>query len=192
MNSGGLIIVGIGGTGVLKASEIISVVLIRLGYDARQSEVHGMAQRGGSVITHLKYGGEVHSPLLAKGEAHYMIATEETEALRYADYLSDRAIIILNTWRLNPVGIKPENYTGKSASLLRENNFTVYEIPASSIAVELNNSRVMNTVLIGAFSRFFFPDFENLWKEVIAEVIPKKFIDLNLEAFQRGRNAVQI
>ncbi|HHT10840.1 MAG: indolepyruvate oxidoreductase subunit beta [Atribacter sp.] len=190
MKFGGIVIVGIGGTGVLKASEILSRFLLYQGFDVRQSEVHGMAQRGGSVITHLKYGEKVYSPLLGKGEAQFMIATEEVEALRYSEFLSSDATIIINTWRLNPVGTKPDPYTGFSARLLREKGIPVYEIDANSIAESLQNSRVANSVLIGAFSKIFNFDNENIWEEVIKETFPQKLFDINLTAFLKGRESI--
>ena len=191
MNAGGLVIVGVGGTGVLKAGEIVSNFLFRKGYDVRQSEVHGMAQRGGSVITQLRYGEKVYSPLLGRGDAQYMVATEEIEALRYADYLSPSAIVILNAWRLNPVGMKPELYTGRSASVLGKAGFQVYEIDASSIACSLKNSQVMNTALVGALSKLFFDCDEQLWEETIKEIFPTKLFEINMKAFIEGRNAIK-
>ncbi|NLJ48654.1 MAG: indolepyruvate oxidoreductase subunit beta [Candidatus Atribacteria bacterium] len=192
MKYGGIVIVGVGGTGVLKASEILSKFLLNQGFDVRQSEVHGMAQRGGSVITQIKYGEKVFSPLLGKGEAQYMIAIEETEALRYSEFLSSDATIIINTWRLNPVGMKPEPYTGFSARLFREKGFSVYEVNALSIAESLQNSRVVNTVLIGAMSKLFHFDSENIWEEVMKETFPQKLFQINMVAFLKGRESVSI
>ncbi len=192
MKFGGIVIVGVGGTGVLKASEMLSRFLLNQGFDVRQSEVHGMAQRGGSVITQLKYGEKVYSPLLGKGEAQYMIATEEVEALRYSEFLSFDATIIINSWRLNPVGTKPEPYTGLSARLYRGKGILVYEVNADSIAKSLQNSRVANSVLIGAFSKIFNSDNENIWEDVIRETFPKKFFDINMKAFFKGRELVTI
>ncbi|NLJ38843.1 MAG: indolepyruvate oxidoreductase subunit beta [Candidatus Atribacteria bacterium] len=190
MKNGGIVIVGVGGTGVLKASELLSRFLLHCGFDVRQSEVHGMAQRGGSVITQLKFGEKVYSPLLGKGEAHYMIATEEIEALRYSEFLSYDANIIINTWRLNPVGTKPEPYSGFSAHLFREKGLSVYEVNAFSIAESLQNSKIVNTVLIGAMSKIFQFDNENIWEEVIKETFPQKLFNINMTAFLKGRESI--
>ncbi|MCX6089642.1 MAG: indolepyruvate oxidoreductase subunit beta [Candidatus Atribacteria bacterium] len=191
MKNGGMIIVGVGGTGVLKASDVISGILLEDGYDVRQSEVHGMAQRGGSVITQIKYGNEVHSPLLARGEASFMLAMEELESLRYSSYLAKGARVVLNTWRLIPTGASPDILPESAAMILRTSGYQVYEIPARDIAFELNNLKVVNMVMVGGLSGIFLKEKETLWENILTHAIPTHLLDVNREAFHRGREWIR-
>lgn len=184
---GGVVLCGVGGMGILKSSEIIASVVVRRGFDVRQSEVHGMAQRGGSVVTHLRYGEEVHSPLLLRGEAEHMIAFEELEALRYAPYLRRGALIILNTFRMCPPGVDPSQYPENVPKILEGAGFEVIPVSATDIAIALGDVRVTNSVLLGAFSRFFFIEETGVWEEALKEAFQDKALDLNLSAFYEGR-----
>lgn len=174
--------------GILKASEVIAHLVVQEGLAVRQSEVHGMAQRGGSVVTHLRYGEEAFSPLLFRGEADFMLAFEELEALRYLPYLKRGGTVILNRLVLCPPGVDPSRYPKSVPEILRNAGYNVTSIPATDIALSLGDIRVTNTVLLGAFSRVFPIGSEKSWKEAFQKAFRGKNLEQNLEAFSRGRN----
>jgi len=176
--------------GILKASEIIAEVLLQSGLLVRQSEVHGMAQRGGSVVTHLRYGEEVYAPLLTRGEADFMLAFEEMEALRYLSYLKKQGTIVLNVLRLYPPGIVKNEYPEQIPELLRSKGYRVFSIPATGIAQHLGDMRTTNLVLLGALSRIFPIGDEGIWREAIDKALRGKALELNLKAFAEGRNQI--
>lgn len=184
---GSIVLAGVGGMGILKASEVIAHVVVQEGLLVCQSEVHGMAQRGGSVVTHLRYGEEAHSPLLARGEADFMVAFEELEALRYIPYLKLGGTVILNLFAMCPPGIDPSRYPKNASEILANAGFTVLPIQATDIALSLGDMRVTNSVLLGALSRIFPVGTEKSWEEALAKAFQGKNLKLNLEAFWRGR-----
>lgn len=184
---GSVVLSGIGGMGILKASEVIAHLIVQEGLSVRQSEVHGMAQRGGSVVTHLRYGEEAFSPLLFRGEADFMVAFEELEALRYLPYLKRGGTIILNRFTMCPLGIDPSRYPKDIPETLRSAGFTVFAVPATDIALALGDIRMTNSVLLGALSRVFPIGTERSWEEAFRKAFQGKALDRNLEAFWRGR-----
>uniref|UniRef100_A0A7V4TGD1 Indolepyruvate oxidoreductase subunit beta n=1 Tax=Candidatus Caldatribacterium saccharofermentans TaxID=1454753 RepID=A0A7V4TGD1_9BACT len=184
---GSMVLCGVGGMGILKASEVIAHLVVQEGLSVRQSEVHGMAQRGGSVVTHLRYGEEVFSPLLFRGEADFMVAFEELEALRYLPYLRRGGTVILNRLTMCPPGFDPSRYPKGIPETLEGAGFTVLAVPATDIALELGDIRVTNSVLLGVLSRVFPVGTERSWEEALQKAFRGKALDLNLEAFRRGR-----
>ena len=185
-----VMIVGVGGQGTLLASRIIGNVAIKAGYDVKLSEVHGMSQRGGSVVTYVKYDDKVYSPLIFEGEADYLLAFEELEAYRWLPYLKKGGKLIVNTQQMDPMPViigaqkYPEDITGKITSLVDN----VSLIDALSGAIEAGTVKAVNTVLIGSFAKNSGVD-KKIWLEVIKETVPQKFLDINLKAFEIGYNS---
>lgn len=184
-----VMIVGVGGQGTLLASRIIGNVAIKAGYDVKVSEVHGMSQRGGSVVTYVKYDEKVYSPLIFEGEADFLLAFEELEAYRWMPYLKKDGRLIVNTRNMDPMPVitgaekYPENILGKLNSKLKN----VTSLDALKGAMQAGTVKAVNTVLIGAFARNSSVDKET-WIEVIKETVPPKFLDVNLKAFEIGYN----
>ena len=185
-----VMIVGVGGQGTLLASRIIGNVAIKAGYDVKVSEVHGMSQRGGSVVTYVKYDEKVYSPLIFEGEADYLLAFEELEAYRWLSYLKKDGKLIVNTQQMDPMPViigsekYPENIMDKIKSLVND----VTSLNALKGAMEAGTVKAVNTVLIGSFAKRSNVDKE-IWLEVIKETVPPKFLDINLKAFEIGYNS---
>lgn len=185
-----VMIVGVGGQGTLLASRIIGNVAIKAGFDVKVSEVHGMSQRGGSVVTYVKYDKKVYSPLIFEGEADYLLAFEELEAYRWLSYLKKGGKLIVNTQQMDPMPViigaekYPENIMDKIKALVPD----VTSIDALSGAMEAGTVKAVNTVLIGSFAKNSNVD-KKTWIEVIKETVPPKFLDINLKAFEIGYNS---
>ena len=185
-----VMIVGVGGQGTLLASRIIGNVAIKVGYDVKVSEVHGMSQRGGSVVTYVKYDEKVYSPLIFEGEADYLLAFEELEAYRWLSYLKKDGKLIVNTQQMDPMPViigsekYPENIMDKIKSLVND----VTSLNALKGAMEAGTVKAVNTVLIGSFAKRSNVGKE-IWLEVIKETVPPKFLDINLKAFEIGYNS---
>ncbi len=184
---GSMVLCGVGGMGILKASEVIAEMLIAQGLFVRQSEVHGMAQRGGTVITHLRFGEEAYSPLLMRGEAEYMIAFESMEALRYTPYLKLGATVVVNSFCLHPPGVNSHRYPTNIPETLQQAGFQVTVIPATEKSLKLGDVRVANMVLLGAFSRIFPIGNKEDWENAIHKTFSGEVLELNLSAFREGR-----
>lgn len=182
-----IMLTGVGGQGVLLASEIISQAALKQGFDVKKSEVHGMAQRGGSVVSNVTYGEKVYSPLIAKGEADLLLAFEPLEALRWVDYLKSDGKIITNTQRIDPlpVAIGEAEYPANIMDRLEDTGYEVVSIDALEIARKLGNQKIVNTVLIGQCTNFSEISKE-VFKKVVKESVPPKTVDLNLKAFSAG------
>ena len=185
-----IMIVGVGGQGTLLASRLIGHVLIDKGYDVKLSEVHGMSQRGGSVVTYVKYGDKVYSPIVDKGEADFILSFEAIEGARYLEMLNKEGMLITNTREIFPIPVitgamsYPEKPTEKLAALCKTK-----AIDALSIAREAGSEKAVNTVLMGVLSRFMTEIEEEKWLEAIDVLVKPKFIELNKKAFLAGRNA---
>jgi indolepyruvate ferredoxin oxidoreductase beta subunit len=185
--SGNILFCGVGGQGILLASEITASALLACGLDAKKSEVHGMAQRGGSVVAHLRYGKKVHSPLIDPGQADFLVAFETMEAVRYLPFLKKDSKVIVNTQQIAP----PSVATGKMAypadllSQLTSRGLAVYSLDGFSIAKGVGEIRTANLVLVGALSTFL-PVGEEVFLAVLQEKIPRK-LEENIAAFQEGR-----
>jgi len=183
-------IVGVGGQGTLLASKLLGRMLLGRGYDVKVSEVHGMSQRGGSVVTYVRYGEKVYSPIIDKGQADVILSFELLEAARWTEYLKPGGRIITNTQQVNPMPV----ITGAAAypqgleEKMRAAGIDLDAIDALELAEEAGNSKAVNIVLLGRISKWF--DFtEQDWLEAIEQSVPPKFLELNKKAFMLGRNA---
>ncbi len=181
-----LVIVGVGGQGTLLASKILGRLALKEGCGVKVSEVHGMSQRGGSVITHVRVGDEVYSPIVAAGEADYLLSFEQLEAARAASFLREGGVAIVNTqviWPM-PVITGAMQYPEKPLEVLEGR--TVECADALGIAVECGSQKALNLVLLGMLSRHL-PFAAEAWEEAIAACVPAKTLAVNLAAFMRGR-----
>jgi indolepyruvate ferredoxin oxidoreductase beta subunit len=188
------LLAGVGGQGTILASDVLAEVALAAGFDVKKSEVHGMAQRGGSVNTHVRWDREqVYSPLIGLGEADILLVFEEAEALRYAEFLKPDGVAVVNRHRIKPITVT----SGGARYPTEEEVKGVYQgltdrffiVPGTAIAQELGNARTANVVLLGALSTFLEVPQET-WLEVIARRVPPKFIELNRKAFLQGREVV--
>ena len=186
-----LLLCGVGGQGILLASEIISSALMRAGYDVKQSEVHGMAQRGGSVVAHLRYGTKVYSPLIELGEADFAVSFELLEALRYLPYYSKESKVIINTQKILPAPVSTgvETYPSDVLDQLVGRRLAVFPMDAFELARSAGEARAVNMVLVGALS-VFLPVKEEKFLEAIEGRIPEKIRKVNTDAFVKGREKV--
>lgn len=189
MNTYSVMIVGVGGQGTLLASRLLGNAVISEGYDVKVSEVHGMSQRGGSVITYVRFGDEVNSPIIEKGEADLIIAFEQLEAARYLPYLKKGGKIVVNTQKIDPMPVVTgvAEYPDGVVEKLKE-KADVTALDALSLAVEAGSSKAVNVVLMGVVAKHM--EFKReVWEKVIADTVPPKFKELNLKAFELGYNA---
>ena len=181
-----IMIVGVGGQGTLLTSRILGGITVENGYDVKLSEVHGMAQRGGSVVTYVRYGEKVTEPIVEEGQADVLIAFEKLEALRYAHFLKKDGVIIVNDQKIDPMPVVTgvAKYPEGIIEHLSE-KYKVISVDAQKEAVELGNSRVFNVIILGVAASKM--DFEKeQWIEVIKKKVPPKTIDINVKAFERG------
>ena len=188
MENKNIMIVGVGGQGTLLTSRIIGKTALSQGYDVKMSEVHGMAQRGGSVVTFVRYGESVSEPVVEEGDADILIAFERLEAMRYAHFLKKDGIIIVNDCRIDPmtVVIGAKEYPENLIEDLTKNH-TVIAIDGASIAKEIGNSKVLNTVVLGVAAKHIGFDKET-WLETVRKTVPQKTIEINEKAFLSGYN----
>lgn len=181
-----IMIVGVGGQGTLLTSRILGGITVENGYDVKLSEVHGMAQRGGSVVTYVRYGEKVTEPIVEEGQADVLIAFEKLEALRYAHFLKKDGVIIVNDQKIDPMTVVTgvAKYPEGIIEHLSE-KYKVISVDAQKEALELGNSRVFNVIILGVAASKM--DFEKeQWIEVIKKKVPPKTIDINVKAFERG------
>ena len=185
-----ILMVGVGGQGIILASEIMADIFMDAGCDVKKSEVHGMAQRGGSVSTHVRFGPKVFSPLIREGEVDIFMAFEELEALRYLHYLGTKPTILLNTQRLNPpsVSLGAENYPEKATAILAQRAALFKGIDARDLAAKAGDVRAMNVVLLGVLNTFLSID-EKVWTENLLRRFPPPAQKMTLEAFHLGRSS---
>ena len=189
MDTKNIMIVGVGGQGTLLASKLLGNMLLKAGYDVKVSEVHGMSQRGGSVVTYVRYGDRVYSPVVDKGGADLILSFELLEAARWLGYLKEDGTIITNTQQINPMPViagtaeYPENLLGK----MKAEGAKVDAFDCLSLAEQAGTSKAVNLVLLGRLSNHF--DFtEEEWMAQIEEGVPPKFVEVNKKAFMLGRN----
>lgn len=181
-----IMIVGVGGQGTLLTSRILGGITVEAGYDVKLSEVHGMAQRGGSVVTYVRYGEKVAEPIVEEGQADVLIAFERLEALRYAHFLKKDGVIIVNDQRIDPMPV----VTGVAKypdGIIEElsKKYRVVSVDAMDEAIKMGNSRVFNVIILGiAAKNMDFP--KEQWIEVINKTVPPKTIDINVAAFEKG------
>ena len=185
---------GVGGQGTILASNVLAEVALAAGFDAKKSEVHGMAQRGGSVTTHVRWDAErVYSPLISRGEADILLAFEEAEALRYVEYLKPGGAAVVNQHTIKPITVTSGGAYYPSEEELQAVYGALTErlhiVPGTAIARDLGAARAANVVLIGALSAFLDVPAET-WLQVIESRVPPKYLELNRQAFRKGRQAV--
>lgn len=185
-----ILIVGVGGQGVLLASEIISEVAMRSGLDVKKSEVHGMSQRGGVVSSHVRIAKKVYSPLIQMGDASFLMAFEQAEGLRAVNWLRRDGVAIVSRSSLVPAIVtssKEFTYPDDAIADMQKKIAKVIAVDADKIAGELGNPRLVNTILIGVLSNFL-PFEPNLWVETIKSLVKPKLVDINVTALERGRS----
>ena len=190
METKNIMIVGVGGQGSLLASKLLGRLLMNEGYDVKVSEVHGMSQRGGSVVTYVRYGDKVYSPVVDEGEADYIISFELLEAARWLPFLREDGQIITNTQQIDPMPVitgaakYPENLVEK----MRATGANIDAFDALALAEQAGSSKAVNIALMGRVSKYFDLS-EEAWLKAMEEIVPAKFIELNKKAFALGREA---
>lgn len=189
-----VLMAGVGGQGVLVASETLALAGMADGFQVKQSEVHGVAQRGGSVVSHVRFGPEVFSPLIRSGNADALYAAERLEALRYAHYVKRSGIVVMDDRAIQPIRLtdEPERpYPENVPEFLRKKGYDVLLVPALRLAIELGDKRCANVVLLGALSTRLQLTDES-WQSALRQRFPEKILDLNLRAFARGQAQVNV
>jgi len=184
-----VLITGVGGQGILLASDLLSLVALEEGFDVKKSEVHGMAQRGGSVNSHIRFGKKIFSPIIPFGEVDFLLAFEALEALRSIRYLRKNGVCIFNSQRLIPVSsfISGIAYPEEIKRNLIDKGIKTFEIDAISEALKLKNIRVTNLILLGVLSRYL-PFKKRAWKSATEKSIKPDFLDINMKAFEIGKS----
>jgi indolepyruvate ferredoxin oxidoreductase beta subunit len=185
-----ILLAGVGGQGIIRASDILSLVMIEAGYDVKKSEVHGMAQRGGCVTSHVRYGKKVYSPMAKKGDVDILVSFEKLETLRYLDYLKQEGRVIINDEEIYPPSVNlGEVKYPKDISELVNNHFgDTKVIHASEMASRAGNHKTSNSAILGALSLYL--DIQiNCWEGVLRHAFSGKILEANLSAFNFGRNA---
>ena len=191
MQTVNIMIVGVGGQGSLLASKLLGHVVMTKGYDVKVSEVHGMSQRGGSVVTYVRFGDKVYSPVIDKGEADYIISFEVLEAARYLPFLKKGGKVIVNAQEIDPMPVitgaaqYPVNLLDKMSAAGAD----VSAMDALSLANEAGSPKAANIALMGRFSKFFGDITEEEWLNSLEACVPPKFLELNKKAFYLGRNS---
>ncbi len=180
---------GVGGQGTILASNILAEVGLQLGYDVKKAEVHGMAQRGGQVDSHIRWGDKVYSPLVEENNADYLIGFEMLEAARFPHFLKENSLALVNDYRINPplVNLGKATYPSKKEieTLILERAGKVLWIEGTGIAKNLGNPAMVGVVMLGALSTLIGGDKE-AWLDVVGRMVPQKFVELNKEAFNAG------
>ncbi len=183
-----ILMVGVGGQGTLLASEILSEVLMQAGYDVKKAEVHGMAQRGGSVVSHVRFGKKVFSSIIPEGEADVLFGFELLETYRYLSLVKPEGTVVVNNLRIAPpsVALGQRTYPAEIADKLQGHVKNVQLVEGQQLAEEAGNPRTVNTVLLGALSNALEPTQEQ-WVAAIKNLVPERFLEVNLKAFELGR-----
>ena len=185
-----IMIVGVGGQGALLASKTLGQVLLDAGFDVKVSEVHGMSQRGGSVVTYVRYGDKVYSPIVDKGEADYIVSFEMLEAARYTDYLKKDGQIVVNTQQIDPMPVitGAAEYPENLEEQMKAKGIKVDALDCLSLAQQAGTAKSVNIVLMGRLSKYMdFP--EDAWMAAIEKLVKPQFLEMNKKAFSLGRNA---
>ena len=183
-----IMIVGVGGQGALLASKTLGQVLLDAGYDVKVSEVHGMSQRGGSVVTYVRYGDKVYSPIVDKGEADFIISFELLEAARYTEFLKKDGQIVVNTQKIDPMPVITGNavYPENLVETMKEKGFKVDALDCLTLAEKAGTAKAVNIVLMGRLSKYMdFP--EEKWLAAIEKLVKPQFLEVNKKAFMLGR-----
>ena len=190
MQTKNIMIVGVGGQGTLLASKLLGRLLLDQGYDVKVSEVHGMSQRGGSVVTYVRYGDKVYSPVIDKGEADFIVSFELLEAARWLEFLRPDGRLITNTQQTNPMPVitGAAEYPQDLVEKMTAAGAKVDALDCLKLAEEAGSSKAVNIVLMGRLSHYFdLP--EEAWQKSLEAMVPAKFLELNKKAFELGKNA---
>ena len=190
METKNIMIVGVGGQGSLLASKLLGHLLMEQGYDVKVSEVHGMSQRGGSVVTYVRYGDRVHSPVIDRGEADCIVSFELLEAARWMPYLKEDGQIVTSVQQIDPMPVitGAAEYPERLVEKMKAAGARVDALDCLKLAEEAGSAKAVNLVLLGRLSHYFdFP--EEAWQEAIEACVPGKFLELNRKAFQLGKDA---
>lgn len=184
-----IMIVGVGGQGALLASKTLGQVLLDAGYDVKVSEVHGMSQRGGSVVTYVRFGDKVYSPIIDKGEADFIVSFELLEAARYTEYLKKDGQIVVNTQQIDPMPVitGATEYPENLVDTMKSKGIKVDSLDCLSLADQAGTAKSVNIVLMGRLSKYMdFP--ETAWLSAIEKLVKPQFLEMNKKAFMLGRN----
>jgi indolepyruvate ferredoxin oxidoreductase, beta subunit len=183
-----ILICGVGGQGILLAGEVLSEAALRSGYDVKKSEVHGMAQRGGSVVSHVRYGDKIYSPLIKECDADFLFSFERMETLRYLSMLKNDAKIIINDQKISPTNtsIKAATYPENIIEICKHHSAEVKLVNALKIAEDLGNIKTVNIVMIGTLSKYLSIKNE-IWIDCLTSKVPKKYLEINIKAFNVGK-----
>ncbi len=199
MESRTLVLAGVGGQGVMMASRILTEALFHMGYDVKQAEIHGLSQRGGSVMTYIRWGEKVWSPISGEYGADFLVALEMLEAVRYLKLLKPSGAVVLNLYRFVPMSVssglrgpdgKPYSYPEDVPSVLKGNVERVFVIDGLKVAMDVGNARVMNVVVVGAASRVMGLDREVV-RATVEKRVPQRYREVNLRAFGMGWELVR-
>jgi len=184
-----VIFAGVGGQGVILATKVLMEVAKNAGYDVKESEVHGMAQRGGSVDCHIRYGEKVYSPLIKKGTADYVVSLELLEIMRKLEYLSPEGMLIINRLQINPAPVETGamEYPGDLEEWINSNSKNHLVVETGDILKEVGSKKALNIVMLGVLSKYL--EFtEEQWEAGIKALVKEKFVEMNLKAFNLGKN----
>ena len=192
MKKGDILFSGVGGQGILLASEVTARALLSSGFDVKKSEVHGMAQRGGSVVAHVRFGEKIYSPLICRGGADFVVAFELLESLRHLPYMNTHTRVIVNSQKIYPSSVATggEEYPGGTVEELKKRGLSTYTLDALETAKSVGEVRAVNMVMTGALSAFL-PVEEGIFFDVISGKVPERYFNANREAFLEGRKCVR-
>lgn len=190
METKNVMIVGVGGQGSLLASKLLGRLLLTKGYDIKVSEVHGMSQRGGSVVTYVRYGDKVYSPIIDRGEADFIVSFELLEAARWTEFLKPGGKIITNTQQINPMPVitGAAEYPADLDKKMSDAGIDLDAFDALKLAEEAGSSKAVNIVLMGRLSNYFDASVDE-WMQAIEQSVPEKFLEMNKKAFNLGRKS---
>ncbi|MGI6576190.1 MAG: indolepyruvate oxidoreductase subunit beta [bacterium] len=188
-----ILLVGVGGQGTILASKILTKVLLQSGFDVKMAEIHGMAQRGGSVVTHVKFGAQVFAPVVTSGEVDYLLAFEKLEGLRWLNYLRPGGVVIVNDLELPPLSVLTgqADYPQDINDRIRQRAGQVNIVSAEKIALQVGNYRSQNMVLLGGLARYLGIE-KPLWELAMIDSVPAKTVAMNKAAFNTGWNLVKL
>jgi indolepyruvate ferredoxin oxidoreductase beta subunit len=187
-----VLIVGVGGQGIILASDVLGKVAAAYGYDVKKNEIHGMAQRGGSVSSHVRFGKEVSSPIIKTGEADILLSFEQIETLRYFPFLSQSGTVIVNDHKILPPAVftGKQDYPGDVLSKIKSKVPKAVIVNALAVAEELGNPKVTNVIFLGILSKYLDIPVD-VYEKVLKESLKPKLVEINLKAFHKGRSLAE-
>jgi indolepyruvate ferredoxin oxidoreductase beta subunit len=187
------LLAGVGGQGTLLASNVVAQVGVAAGLDVKKAEVHGMAQRGGSVNSHVRWGEKLYSPLIGQGEVDYLVVLERLESLRYLDMLRPGGTVLIGEMRIPPLTVSSGDDVYPEKDVIRQQvglkTDRLILVPSLTLAEQAGTARAHNVVVLGALSSLLDEIDVDLWREVIARRVPQRYVDVNMAAFEAGRQA---